>query len=568
MQYTALYERLSRDDELQGESNSIKNQKEYLEHYAKDNGFNNFRHFVDDGYSGTNFERPAFTEMIEEIKEGNISTVIVKDMSRFGRNYLEVGFYTEMFFPKKKVRFIAIGNNIDSIKENENDFTPFVNIMNEWYAKDTSKKIRTVFKERMKSGKRCSGSVPYGFYRKEGDKNTLYVDENVRDIVKHIYQLAVEGNGVTQIAKILTDEHVMIPTAYFEKYRPEMARTHTYHDPYIWNSTTVSRILRQREYKGDVVLSKTVSTGVGRKARRKTTEDEIIIIPNAHEPIIDEDTWNTANRVINGKKYKRLANGCYTHMLSGLIYCADCGHRMSYKSPQAQHRKDGKVYDSDSAFGCPMAYNRYNRCSSHYIKTSSLEKLILTAINEVCRYVIDNENEFVRQVMLLSDFNYEKEIREKRKRLTEIENRLIELSRLIKKLYEDNVSGRIPERQFQSLISDYDKEQTTLETEKEDIEAMLSASKSEALRTDKFIKLVHRYTEVKELDKKLLNEFIERIEVHQGVGGKYHMTQQIDIYFNFIGQFQVPTSDDVIYQKNVNDDIYTEITSELTRKAI
>ena len=561
MQYVALYERLSRDDELQGESNSIKNQKEYLEHYAMDNGFNNFRLFVDDGYSGTNFDRPAFTQMIEEIKEGNISAVIVKDMSRFGRNYLQVGFYTEMFFPNNKVRFIAVGNGIDSIRENENDFVPFVNIMNEWYAKDTSKKIRTVFKERMKTGKRCSGAIPYGFYRKDDDRDTLYVDENVRGIIERIYQLAVEGKGVSHIARILTEEHIMIPAAYLEKFHPEMARNHTYHDAYIWNATTVSRLIRQLEYKGDAVLSKTVSTGVGKKDRRKTTDEEIVIIPNAHEAIVDEDTWNTANRIIDGKKYKRLADGNYTHKLSGIIYCADCGHRLSYVSPSAQHRKDGKTYDSDSAFRCPMAYNRYNKCSSHYVKTSSLEKLLLSSINEICTYVRNNENEFVRQVMLLSDFNHEKEVRDGKKRLLEVEKRLIELNKIIKKLYEDNVSGRIHERQFQSLMADYDEEQTILEKERAELEAMLSASKSEALRADKFVRLVRRYTEVEELDKKVLNEFIERVEVHQGVGSRYHMTQQIDVYFNFIGQFQVPATE------NDTDD-KTEKTAELVRKAI
>lgn len=540
MQYAALYERLSRDDDLQGESNSIKNQKEFLEHFAIENGFLNFRHFVDDGYSGTNFERPAFLEMVEEIKAGNVSTVIVKDMSRFGRNYLEVGFYTEMFFPKKKVRFIAIGNNIDSTKENENDFTPFVNIMNEWYAKDTSKKIRTVFKERMKSGKRCSGAVPYGYYRKEGDKHTLYVDENVREVIELIYRLAIEGNGVTQIASILSERRIMIPAAYLEKHRPEMARNHRYHDPYLWNSTTVSRLIRQREYKGDAVLSKTVSTGVSKKARRKTNEGETVINPNAHEAIVEEDVWETANRAVNGRKYKKLADGSYSHMLSGLVYCADCGRRLTYGSPQAQHRKDGKTYDSDSYFRCPMAYNRFQKCSPHYVKTSSLEKLLLSAISEVCGYVMENENEFVRQVMLLADFQHEKNVIEGKKRLAGIEIRLAELSAIIKRLYEDSVSGRIPERQFQSLIAGYDAEQTELEVTKAELEEMLTSSKAEALRADRFAKLVQRYGKIDSLDRKMLNEFIERVEVHQGAGGKGHPTQQIDIYFSFIGQFQVP----------------------------
>ena len=237
---TALYERLSRDDELQGESNSILNQKKYLEDYARKSGFNNIKHFTDDGYSGTNFNRPGFQSMIAEIEAGHIATVIVKDMSRFGRNYLEVGFYTEIQFPSKGVRFIAINNNVDSANPTDNDFTPFLNIMNEWYAKDTSNKIRAVFKSRMQDGKRCSGSIPYGYKRIPGDKQTLYVDEEAAAVVRRIFDMAASGASLAQIGQTLSDEKVLIPSAYEEQYHPESARHHSYHDPYRWNTTTLT----------------------------------------------------------------------------------------------------------------------------------------------------------------------------------------------------------------------------------------------------------------------------------------------------------------------------------------
>lgn len=257
---TALYERLSRDDEMQGESNSITNQKKYLEDYAVQHGFGNIQHFSDDGYSGTNFNRPAFNSLLTEIEAGRVGTVIVKDMSRFGRNYLQVGFYTEMMFPKKNVRFIAVNNGVDSANPADNDFTPFLNIMNEWYAKDTSKKIKAVFKAKMRDGKRVSGAVPYGYYRKPEDKQTLYVDEASASVVRRIFQLACDGMGATAIADTLSEDKILIPSAYARQNHPEDCQCTNYHDPYTWNATTVGYILNRREYLGHTVLGKT--TGI------------------------------------------------------------------------------------------------------------------------------------------------------------------------------------------------------------------------------------------------------------------------------------------------------------------
>ena len=287
---TALYERLSRDDEQAGESNSIQNQKKYLEEYARQHGLRNIRHFYDDGYSGTNFNRPGFAALLEEVEAGRVETLVVKDLSRFGRNYLQVGYYTEILFPKKGVRFIAINNNVDSATPQDNDFTPFLNIMNEWYAKDTSNKIKAIFKSRMKDGIRCSGSIPYGYKRKPDDKQALIVDEPAAEVVRKIFRLVCQGNSITAIAEMLTAEKVLIPSAYAALNQPKNCRHKNVADPYRWSATTVGYILDRQEYLGHTVLGKSICENFKTKQRRAATPDELMIFPDTHEAIIDQDT--------------------------------------------------------------------------------------------------------------------------------------------------------------------------------------------------------------------------------------------------------------------------------------
>lgn len=398
LKYTALYERLSRDDDLQGESNSIRNQKVYLEDYARAQGFRNLRHFADDGYTGTNFNRPQFKAMIAEIESGNVETVIVKDMSRLGRNYLQVGYYTEMMFPDKGVRFIAVNNNIDSAVPTENDFTPFLNIMNEWYARDTSKKIWAVFKSKMKNGIRVSGSIPYGYTRKPGDKQTLYVDPEAADVVRRIFRMAGEGVPITTIADSLWRDKILIPSAYAMKYHPESARCKNFHDPYRWSNTTVTYILDRQEYLGHTILGKTVMENFKTKKRRKANPDELMFFPNTHEPIIDQDMWDKA-QMQRKRKPKQFANGTFSHRLSGLIYCADCGSRMSYSSSGVE-RDNSDPCDSSSSFQCSHYRNVYQQCTSHYIKTSTLEAIILNAIRTVAHHALENEEDFLEELKL------------------------------------------------------------------------------------------------------------------------------------------------------------------------
>ena len=550
IKYTALYERLSRDDEMQGESNSIVNQKRYLEEYAQAQGFKNIRHFTDDGYSGTNFKRPGFQEMIAAIEAGEIDVVCVKDLSRFGRDYLKVGFYTEIMFPEKGVRFIAINNSVDSANPMENDFTPFLNIMNEWYAKDTSNKIRAIFRSRMQDGKRCSGAIPYGYRRDPEDKNHLLIDEEAAKVVRRIYQMVIDGMGSQAIANQLTADNVLIPSAYLEQSEHGESRNHSYHDPCRWNCTAVAYILDKQEYMGHTVLGKTICENFKTKKRRKARPDELIIFENTHEPIINAETWHLVQK-LRRRTRRKLANGSYSHRLSGLVYCADCGKRLSYSSPQSQHRPDGKTYDADSSFRCPTYKSMYGECTMHYIKSSTLDKLVDEAVRKVARYVLRDEQAFLEQVRELTSADQKQTQSEDKKELVNIKKRIAELDNYIKRLYEGNASGKIPDRQFEKLMVQYDSEQQELEERVKEIEVSIHEIQQESENGQQFVHLVQKYRDLTEIDQTALNEFIDKVVVHEATGGRTaDRSQQIEIYFNFIGQFMVEdTEEELLMQE-------------------
>ena len=538
---TALYERLSRDDEMQGESNSITNQKKYLEDYAVQHGFGNIQHFSDDGYSGTSLNRPAFNSLLTEIEAGRVGTVIVKDMSRFGRNYLQVGFYTEMMFPKKNVRFIAVNNGVDSANPADNDFTPFLNIMNEWYAKDTSKKIKAVFKAKMRDGKRVSGAVPYGYYRKPEDKQTLYVDEASASVVRRIFQLACDGMGATAIADTLSEDKILIPSAYARQNHPEDCQCTNYHDPYTWNATTVGYILNRREYLGHTVLGKTTRDNFKTKRKRIANEDELLVFYNTHEAIIDQETYDKAQRMRKRVSPRRNSEKP-AHRLSGLLYCADCGSRLAYINSKP---KDGKIYDSNQAFRCSRYHNKYHSCTGHYIKASTIEMLIYQATKRVSQYVLKDEKEFVEQLKAQYELQCEKDNTDDKIELLEAKRRMMDLADLIKGLYENFTLGRLPERQFNRLMTEYDTEQSSLEQRISELETATERISTKAVQIDKFVRLVKKYRDFEELTTPMLNDFIEKVVIHEAEGGRTKdRTQQVDIYFNFIGNFVLPLSED------------------------
>jgi hypothetical protein len=414
--------------------------------------------------------------------------------------------------------------------------------MNEWYAKDTSAKITAVFKSRMKNGLRCSGAVPFGYYRVPGDKQTLHVDREAAKVIQKIFKLIIEGKGVVEIANILTEEEVLIPSAYNEIHHPSDARHHSYHNPYLWTATAVTHILEKREYTGCTVLGKTVLENFKTKKRRKATEEELMIFPDTHEAIIDGETWKLAQEIRKKKgRHRKLANGTNSHILSGYVYCADCGSRMYFHSQYSQHRKDGKHYDADNCYRCPKASNVYGeKCSLHYIKASTLETLVLNAIKAVSSYALDDEVKFVEQISAEKDIDRDKEIKSLKKKLSECRHRVGELDILIKKLYEQNALGKMSDRQYDKLMSDYNKEQSQLENEMSELETKINSDQIENARTDKFLESIRKYTDISELTSQMVHEFIDRIEVHKPVRSADKIRRQnIDIYFNFIGKIDL-----------------------------
>ncbi len=545
---TALYERLSRDDDLVGESNSITNQKKYLEDYARKNGFTNTRHFTDDGYSGVNFNRPGFQSLITEVEAGSIGTIIVKDMSRFGRNYLQVGFYTEVMFPQKEVRFIAINNSIDSSNASDNDFAPFLNIMNEWYAKDTSNKIKAIFDSKMKDGKRCSGSIPYGYNRLPGDKQTLVVDPVASEVVKRIFNLANEGKSPGEISDILTEDKVLIPAAYLKEYHEEQYNGHSFSDPYRWGISTVRTILDRQEYIGNTVLHKSVGTNFKLHKRRQTTEDEYYVFPNTHEPIISQELWDNVQHR-RARVERSAPRGSHYHRLSGYLYCADCGRRLTLQTHYS--RKDGSVQYS---FRCGGYSSKVNFCSPHSILADHVEELILSTVQRISRRVMQDEDAFARELQTLWSEKKENDPQQKKDELRCLQRRYDELSDLSRGLYENMVKGLLSERQFKQLMQQYDSEQADLETQINQLKEQLSEEHLEPAAIDRFISLIRGYKEPTEITDVMFGELIDRIIVHEGEGEGRNRVQQVDIYFNYVGLVDLAYTDEELAELKAKEE--------------
>lgn len=527
---TALYERLSHDDERAGESVSIENQKRILEDYARINGFTNIRHFTDDGVRGTTFKRPGLDLMLDEIRAGNVSTVIIKDQSRIGRDVVEVGLLKRTF-DEYNVRFIAANDNLDTA----NGFdimSIFRDVINEWYVADTSRKIKTVFKSRMEKGLRCSGSVAYGYLASKENKGNWIIDEEAAAVVRRIYQMTIAGETVTGICKTLRAEQIPIPSEHWKRIG-EPVRSAKYTDPYAWSITTVNYILKRREYMGHKILGKTVCENYKTKSTRKTALEEQHVFEGAIPAIIDEETWNTVQRLQETKRRPQKHSNVTNH-LTGILYCADCGSKLTHR-----HTLSQKKWIDDS-FVCSSYRHLTRDCTMHYIPTQKIEAAILSAIQRVSWYVQNNETDFIQRVQEAWGLRQEESIKEYRQRLTQAKKRYTELNGLIKKLYEGNATGRIPDKHFDRLLAEYDEEQTILEAEIAECQEHLDNWTADRLKTDQFIELTKRYTDFTELTTPMLNEFIEKVIVHEGEGRGNSRRQSLDIYLNFIGTFEVP----------------------------
>ena len=534
---TALYERLSKDDEVQGESNSIVNQKRMLTQYAEQHGYENIEHYTDDGWTGTNFDRPDWKRMLADIEAGKVGTVIVKDMSRFGRDYLKVGYYTEIMFVEKGVRFIAINNNIDSANQTDSDFTPFLNIMNEWYARDASRKINAVFASRMESGLRCSGAIPYGYYRKPDDKQTLYVDEESAKVVRRIFDMVVKGYSYAEIAKIFSEEKVLCPTEYNRLHYPEDCRHKPMDDPYRWNSTTLGYIIHRQEYLGHTVLKKSKGLSYKSKKRVKVADEDKIIFKNTHEAIVDEETWKIANKV---KAYrKKTPYSVDPFNLTGLLYCADCGAKLIRRS---YNSGAGERYESDQAYCCGKYRQITNDCTMHFIKRSDILELIKKSIQRASKYTITNEKQFREQILAELSVRQEIDTSKNEEVVANAEARMKELDTLIGKLYETYALEKISDRQYQRLMTQYEDEYGELEALVEEL-APDEEEQTPKSDMDSFIALSKKYADFEELTSTMIHEFIDKIVVHESNGVRgFGRKQKIEIYFNFIGQFIPPYS--------------------------
>lgn len=530
---TALYCRLSRDDESQGDSNSIKNQKTILQKYANDNGFANTKFFVDDGYSGTNFDRPDWQHLISQLEEGTISTVIVKDMSRLGRDYLKVGYYTEVLFPGADIRFIAINNNVDSANQQDSDFTPFLNIINEWYAKDTSKKIRSVFKSKGQSGKSLCTNLPYGYTKHPEDKTQWIVDENAAKVVKEAFLLCVQGYGPTQIAKEFSKRRIMNPTAHAKANGINIPDNRGHDDDYIWRSATVVNMLSRQEYLGHTVNFKTYNKSYKNKKKMKNDPSDWQIFENTHEAIIEAPMFDIVQKIRDGRR--RVTPMGEMPILSGMLFCADCGAKLY----QVRHR--GWEHDKEY-FVCATYRKIKGGCSSHQIRNVVVEELLLDGIRRITAYARDHEDEFVQMVTTKTKLDLDKSLRDDKRELEQSLVRISKLDDIIQRLYEDNIEGKISDERFAKMTSNYEAEQQTLESRVAELKATMTAEKESALGVDHFLTLVRKYTDIKELTAEIIREFIEKIYVYKAERVDGRRVQRIKIVYNCIGEFEPPVS--------------------------
>ena len=529
---TPLYERLSRDDELQGESNSISNQKQMLEDFARRNGLPNPTHFTDDGISGTRFDRPGFLAMMEEVEAGRVEAIVIKDMSRLGRDYLKVGQVMEIL-RQRGVRLIAINDGVDSLK-GDDDFTPFRNIMNEFYARDTSRKIRSVFKSKGMSGKHLTGTVIYGYLWDEKRKHWL-VDEEAAEVVRRIFSLTLEGYGPYQIACKLSADRIEIPVVHLARFNEGVNRSKPVKDPYGWGSSTIVNILKKREYLGHTINFKTRKHFKDKKSHY-VSEDEWTIFENTHEAIIDQQTFDLVQKIRSN--VRRYPNGWgEAAPLTGLLYCADCGGKMYVHRTNNGKRISQYTCSNYTKIPCGTLCP-----TQHRINESAVLTLVSDTLRAIAEYSRNDRTEFIHTVQETQVAQQSADISKKRRRLAAAQKRAGELEKLICKIYEDNALGKLPDARYRALDAQYAKEQDALEIEIAELEKAVTGYEQSQKSAEKFIALIDKYENFDTLTNTMLNEFVEKILVHERARkGSQDTTQEIEIYFNFLGRYIPPS---------------------------
>ena len=534
---TALYCRLSQDDGREGESNSISNQKEILAQYARANGFHNTMFFVDDGISGTTFDRPDFQRMQRMIENGEIGVVIVKDLSRFGRNYLDVGEYLEIKYPTLGVRFIAIQENVDTLKNTGTEMMPFNNIFNEWYAAQTSKKIRAVWKSKADKGERIAAAIPYGYIKSQDDPKQWIIDEEAAKVVRYIFELTLEGLGPMKIARRLEDEQILSPTAYYLENGRKSSNDISARGKCAWSTTSVRHILENRQYTGCTVNFKTSLVSYKVHKTVYNPEEEWQIIPNTQEAIIDEDTFNRVQELRDSRR-RNTATGRES-LFSGLLYCADCKSKLyfcaakSIKPEQEFHR-------------CSAYKENRGSCSIHFIREVVLREAILELVKRVALFIQQYEAVFL--YMYAKKHNITKEVNSRNMKATIERNkrRIKELDKLIERIYEDNVLGKIPDARFSKMMASYEAEQNQLVTETAKAEESLKTMEQDKVDLRAFLETIRQCTDIKELTPAIVNRLIRRIEVHNSEKIDGRKQVRLDVYFTAVGLIDIPSEKELI----------------------
>lgn len=527
---TALYCRLSRDDELQGESNSIRNQKAILQKYAVEHGFKNTEFFVDDGYSGTNFDRPDWQRLLDLVKKEVIGTVIVKDMSRLGRDYLRVGYYTEELFPDMDIRFIAVYNGVDTGNQSDSDFTPFLNIINEWYAKDTSKKIRAVFKAKGQSGKPLCVNPPYGYIKSPENKYQWVVDDTAAEVVREVFQLCLLGFGPTQIADRLSQSHILNPTAHAKALGIGKPDKRIVNDDYSWHTGTIVGMLSRREYIGCTVNFKTHRRSYKQKKQLWNDPSEWMVFEHTHEAIIDEETFEIVQKIRNSKK--KVSSLGEMPMLSGMLYCEDCGAKLY------QIRK--KIWSHDKErFICSTYRKVKGGCTSHQIRNVSIEQYILDQIQKIAGMVKSNEGNFLKKVLSKSKSEMEHNINKLSLEYQESKMRIEKIDTVLKHLYEDRIDGVITTQQYQIMSKSYEieLEQTNLRTL--ELIKMMTEGTNAVRDAERFLRIVQRYGDITELNAEIIHKFIQKIIISDRSVSPDDEQKRIKIVWNFIGEITI-----------------------------
>jgi DNA invertase Pin-like site-specific DNA recombinase len=532
----ALYERLSReDDDVQGQSNSIVNQKQLLTDYAKSQGFTNIRHYTDDGTSGVRFEREAWQELIADVEAGKIAQLLCKDMSRIGREHVQVGTFMELF-RKKEIRFIAVTNNIDSLYPETLEFAPFVNLLNEFYAKDISRKIMAAKRSNGRNGKYVSSICPYGYRKSESDKGVWEIDTEAAEIIKRIFRMTIEGYGTCAIANRLRKDKVYSPGYYMAQKGIGACKNKEWVDPYRWQGNMVDMIISRMEYKGCMVNLKTQKQSFKDKCSKNVPKEDWLVFEGKHEPIVDEATWQTANDIRQKKRRNKADSLGEPHPLTGLLYCADCKSKMHHNRGVIKSTGRAKNY-----YTCKQSKHGKEFCTGHRINGGAVEALVLETLQKVSQYATANEKDFTRQINEMFSTQQADNVKSQRKKLKSSQSRHAELDKLIQRIYEDNVSGKINDKRFEILSNQYEQEQAELEQAIAQLEADLDSYEDSADRAAKFLELTRRYKEFSKLTPTMLHEFVDRIEIHERADKRAIVTtQKVDVYLNFIGIYFPP----------------------------